>query len=70
MAIECAYSFDDLYQAAYGKPIDISDKEKFQARPQEEINTMVRSWVKKAGWMMEERAGSDGKTYLAFAPHF
>lgn len=68
MGIECAYSFLDLYKAAFGKRPPLKEKLKLQKLSQEEINGLVMQWAKKAGWKTREKKGSDGKNYLSFWP--
>ena len=68
MGIECDYSFDALYQAAFGKKIPKKEKRKFQSLSQDEINTLVSRWAKKAGWDTTEKKGTDGNNFLSFHP--
>lgn len=70
MAIECAFSFRDLFIAAYGREPDGRELQLLYALSQEERNKTVKRWAKKADWEVTERTGSDGVTYLAFAPNF
>lgn len=67
---ECAFSFDDLYKAAFGKDPDPALKASLTSLPQEKINEAVREWAKMAGWQTRQRKGTDGKDYTAFAPAF
>lgn len=68
IGIECDYSFDMLYEAAFGKNLDIKEKQKLQKLSQEEINTLVLNWAKIAGWKTKEKNGSGGEIYLSFHP--
>lgn len=68
MGIECDFSFEMLYFAAFGQKISEKDKIKFQNLPQEKINMKVRKWAKLAGWKTIERIGKGNITYLAFYP--
>lgn len=66
--IECDYSFDNLYEAAFSKKISKSLKIKLQKLPQNEINTLVSKWAKKANWVTKKKIGSDKEVYLSFYP--
>lgn len=68
MGIECNFSFDDLYKAAFGKDISKKAKQEFANLSQDKINNLVLKWSKKANWKTEEKKGIDGKIYLAFFP--
>lgn len=67
---ECAYSFKDLYNAAFGKPPTEVELSALYALPQEERNHVVKDWARQAGWGTKERMGSDGVRYTAFCPEF
>lgn len=70
MAIECAYSFKDLYIAANGiLPTDNELNELYKLH-QRERNKTVSDWAQKAKWQTRRRVGSDGQVYFAFAPKF
>ncbi len=66
--IECDYSFDMLYKAAFGRNISQKKKKQLQSLSQEKINELVTKWAEKAGWNTEEKQGDDGATYIAFYP--
>lgn len=66
--IECNFSFEMLYKAAFNRDLSKNIKLKLQNLPQEEINKLVLKWSKKAGWKTEERIGSNGVLYRAFYP--
>lgn len=68
MGIECAYSFDDLYKAAYGKNLKANEKAELQNLSQEKINEFVEIWAQKARWKTCKKKGSDNKIYLSFHP--
>lgn len=68
MGIECAYSFDDLYKAAFGKNLDLKEKAELQKLPQEEINILVSKWAQQAGWRTRKKKGTENITYLSFYP--
>lgn len=68
MSIECNFSFDDLYNAAYGKNLSKKEKEKFTVLSQDTINELVLKWTKKANWKTKIKKGIDGKNYLSFHP--
>lgn len=70
MGIECAYSFWDLYRAAFGKDASRKTKAKFYSMSQNMRNREVESWAKLANWQIDKRLGTDGEIYFAFAPSF
>lgn len=65
----CNYSFDDLYNAAFGKNLTSKHKKEFQSLSQEEINKLVLTWAKKAGWKATEVKGDDEIIYISFQPN-
>ncbi len=70
MAIECTYSFRDLYLAAYGHEPKDKELKDLYSLPQEKINETVKDWAELAGWETKERKGTNRTNYLAFAPSF
>jgi hypothetical protein len=66
--IECDYSFDMLYKAAFGKSISQKKKQQLQNLAQENVNKLVAEWAQKAGWKTQEKIGEDNALYLAFYP--
>lgn len=68
MGIECDYSFDMLYKAAFGRNISQKRKQQLQSLPQAKINELVQRWAKKAGWNTQEKSGESNTIYLAFYP--
>lgn len=70
MAIECAYSFSDLFLAANKKSPTSEELDVLYALPQNERNKTVKIWAQIAGWEIKERLGHDGQIYFAFAPTF
>lgn len=68
MGIECAYSFEELYKAAFGRSLTKKEKLEFQESSQEEINNLVLVWAQKAKWTTDKRSGTDGREYIAFYP--
>lgn len=68
MKLECAYSFADLYTAAFGQEPEQRELGALYALSQTERNRRVHAWAEQAGWGTEERIGSDGVVYLAFCP--
>lgn len=68
MKLECAYSFADLYTAAFGKAPTSEELADLYALSQTQRNHVVKGWADKAHWGTEERVGSDGVTYTAFCP--
>ncbi len=70
MPIECAYSFRDLYFAAFGKQLSKEQIIKFERISQTDRNKLVKDWAKKAAWETKDKPGSDGLIYTAFCPRF
>lgn len=68
MAIECAYSFYDLFEAAHGRKAMFHEYETLMQCSQSERNIRVAKWAERAKWCTIERIGTDGQTYLAFFP--
>ncbi len=68
IGIECDYSFDMLYEAAFGMNLKPSEKTKFQKLPQAEINVLVIEWAKRAGWKTQKKRGEKNTIYIAFHP--
>lgn len=66
--IECDYSFEMLYRAAFKKKIPMKVKIELQMLPQDKINSLVNEWACKAKWRTEEKIGERGIIYLAFYP--
>ena len=60
----CAYSFQDLFDAAGAE----LDPETFYRLSRKTINRYVKRLCDKAGWAWEDRVGDDGVIYTAFAP--
>lgn len=70
MAIECAYSFYDLFHAAYQRQPSIEEIAHFENLSQSGKNELVKQWAEVAGWETEDRTGDDEQIYTAFAPTF
>lgn len=68
MKNSCAYSFADLYRAAFGKSPQPKTMLDLFAKSREEINLQVAEWAKIAGWKTQIRTGAAGVEYLAFCP--
>ena len=66
--LECHYSFWDLSEAALGIKVSKDDKKNFLELSQNKKNEQIKHWADTAGWVCEDRRGSDGKIYTAFAP--
>ncbi|MCL5436013.1 MAG: hypothetical protein M1275_02940 [Patescibacteria group bacterium] len=64
----CAYSFADLYRAAFGKTPEPKFLVELFSKPRPEINRTVAEWAKAAGWKTEMKKSADGQEYLAFGP--
>lgn len=65
---ECRYSFWDLYRQAHGKEMSVEEKNTFMELAQTEKNKKIKEWAVQVRWIYEDRIGSDGVTYTAFAP--
>lgn len=70
MSIECAYSFKDLFEAAFHREPTEDELGNLYALPQSQRNRQVREWAALAQWETRERVGFDGQDYIAFAPKF
>ena len=68
MEKSCAYSFADLYRAAFGKLPEPKVMLDLFSKPREEINLTVIDWAKAASWETKRKKGADGYEYLAFGP--
>lgn len=65
---DCDYSFEMLYEAAFGKSLSSKQKMKLQLLPQEKINELVIKWAEKAKWATVRKRGNDGIDYISFHP--
>ncbi len=61
----CRYSFQNLFDAAN----QYFDKPLFYKLSQEDINRKCKELCALANWGWEDRLGSDGIVYTAFAPY-
>lgn len=68
MKLECAYSFGDLYTAAFGRSPKRAELDALYALSQADRNVQVGEWARQAGWGTEQRVGTDGVVYTAFCP--
>lgn len=66
--VECDYSFEMLYKAAFGKNFSVKEKNRFQGLNQREINKLVLIWAEKAKWETQKKIGANGQEFLAFYP--
>jgi hypothetical protein len=66
MDYSCQFSFDDLFQARFGRRMKDKEKSEFYALSQKERNQIVGRWAKAAGWYTKNKRGSDGVIYTAF----
>jgi hypothetical protein len=66
MSYSCRFSFDDLFQARFGREMSQDEKDELYALSQKKRNKRVGEWAKEAGWYTEDRKGSDGVIYTAF----
>lgn len=66
METSCQFSFDDLFQAAFGRVITEKERRELYGLSQTDRNQRVGEWAKKAGWQTEDRVGTDGIEYRAF----
>ncbi|MDO8269869.1 MAG: hypothetical protein Q7T54_04335 [Candidatus Levybacteria bacterium] len=57
-----------LYKAAFGRSLTQKKKLEMQKLPQEEVNSLVLLWAKKAGWKTQKKKGTDKNIYLSFHP--
>lgn len=64
------YSFIDLFKAANDRLPTQEEAKSFITLPREKRNADIKQWVKAAGWETRNRTGTDGNTYLSFAPNF
>lgn len=70
MGLECAYSFWDLFEKAHQRKATDLEKQEFYSLTQEARNNRIKKWAGMAQWEINERIGSDGRIYAAFAPSF
>lgn len=70
MGVECSYSFWDLFVCAHGREPSETEKQSFYAATQDERNIRIKKWAELASWDIDERIGTDGLLYTAFAPTF
>lgn len=70
MGVECLYSFWDLFDKAHGRKATDEERATFFLLPHDKRNILIRKWAVLASWEVDERTGTDGKTYTAFAPRF
>jgi len=68
MSSHCAYSFADLYEAAFGARPARAALEELYALSQDERNIIVRDWVRRAEWETFDVLGTDGVVYASFGP--
>ncbi len=68
MSSHCAYSFADLFIAAFGEPPAQVALDELYALSQEERNIVVRDWARRAEWESFDVTGSDGVVYASFGP--
>lgn len=64
----CCFSFENLYSAAFGKPISDSIRTSLRNVTQQEKNGIVKLWVARTNgrFECEDRLGTDGIVYTAF----
>lgn len=70
MGIECAYSYSDLFYAAYGRMPNSDELSKMATLTQTERNRYVKELARAASWQTQDKVGSDLQIYTAFAPSF
>ena len=68
--IECNYSFQDLYKAAFKRAPNKAELIKFSKLSLPKRNKILKEWVNLVGWETQEKLGTDGEIYIAFAPQF
>lgn len=64
----CAYSFSDLFQAAYGRGFTAHEEKEFAALTQPKRNQKVRELAKLSGWQTEDVPSLEGPIFTAFWP--
>ncbi len=70
MGIECNFSFFDLFRAAFKREPTVEEIAHFENLPQSGKNELVKEWAQEAAWETQDKMGSDGQLYTAFAPTF
>lgn len=70
MGIECDYSYNDLFKAAYNRLPTSKESKLLSQMTQTDRNEYVRKLAQLAEWEIEEKLGSDNQIYTAFAPRF
>lgn len=68
MSSHCAFSFADLYEAAFGVKPSKAALDELYALTQDERNIVVRDWVRRAEWESFDVTGTDGVVYASFGP--
>lgn len=68
MSSHCAYSFADLYTAAFGEQPSRAALDELYSLTQDERNIVVRDWVMRAEWESFDVQGADGVIYASFGP--
>lgn len=67
---ECNYSFSNLFFAAFDRYQTSEEMAQFVSLDQDNKNKKVIEWAAKVHWQTQEKMGTDGKTYIAFALSF
>jgi|GEM_PF-1024552 len=62
----CKFSFEDLFQASFGRTMTALEKSELYQLSQEKRNQKVGDWAHQAGWQTDQRQGNNGVTYTAF----
>jgi hypothetical protein len=70
MGIECDYSYNDLFRAAYNRLTTVKERELLSQMTQKDRNKYVRRLAGLAEWETKDKLGSDNQIYTAFAPKF
>ncbi|MEX0672705.1 MAG: hypothetical protein WDZ82_01145 [Candidatus Paceibacterota bacterium] len=68
MALECNYSYKDLYKAAFGKEPTFADLKVLKNLPYPTRERVVQNWIERAGWISKTVHSDDGKSYRMFKP--
>jgi len=63
---ECAFSFEDLFRAAYGRGWSENEKAQVYGMTQADRNEWVSQTAAKTDFKTEDRVGTDGVVYRAF----
>ena len=63
---ECAFGFEDLFQAAWGRGWTAEERDQVYAMTQSDRNEWVSGTAAKSDFKTADRVGTDGMVYRAF----